>query len=126
MIEVQSLARQHPLANPNHPSNRNLDDVPRYNPNFSPTNSYNLKPSFLPNMDNDFARESIIQLAEAFLGTPKRRKPPSNAAFAAKQVQLNGKDTTNMDPFLTIRQLAPGADKNFGIPKGEGIPFNLN
>lgn len=77
-------------------------------------------------MDNEFARESIIQLAEAFLITPKGNKRPINAAFAAKQLQLDGKDTASMDPFPTIRQLAPGADQNFGIPKGEGISFNMN
>ncbi|VDM49530.1 unnamed protein product [Toxocara canis] len=118
--ETHSSNHPHPLFNPNLSSNLNAITNRDSGRNFDA----NFKPNFLPNIDSDFARESLVQLAEAFLGSPKRRKPPANVAYAAKQFEVIGKDTANVDPFPTIRGLAPGADQNFGIPKGEGcLPF---
>ncbi|VDP11485.1 unnamed protein product [Onchocerca flexuosa] len=64
--------------------------------------------------------KSLIDIAEAFLGTSGPDK--SNTFFGAKTQTYPKNADISLLP--TIRQLAPGAINNFGIPKGEGcLPF---
>ncbi|VDN08284.1 unnamed protein product [Thelazia callipaeda] len=59
---------------------------------------------------------SLIDIAEAFLGTSKPSTSPTHNQIMSRN--------QNVDWFPTIRQLTPGANSNFGIPKGEGcLPF---
>lgn len=57
---------------------------------------------------------SLMNLAEALLGQTKPGKPPPLMGNS----QRNAKEGIDLVP--TIRELAPGAQTNFGLPKGEG------
>ncbi|KAL3985691.1 hypothetical protein ACH3XW_39655 [Acanthocheilonema viteae] len=64
--------------------------------------------------------KSLMDIADAFLGSSRPGK--SSTAFGAK-TQIHTKDA-DINWLPTIRELAPGAKSNFGIPKGEGcLPF---
>lgn len=59
--------------------------------------------------------KSLMNIAGAFLGSSRPGKSPS---FGTKtQTHINDGD---INWLPTIRELAPGANSNFGIPKGEG------
>lgn len=58
---------------------------------------------------------AFFDFANAILRAPSERGEYS----LRHRIQQNQYDH-NIDPFLTIRQLAPGARNNFGIPQGEG------
>lgn len=60
--------------------------------------------------------KSLMDIADAFLRSSRRDKFPT--AFGTK-TQTYTKDA-DIDWLPTIRELAPGANSNFGIPKGEG------
>ncbi|VDK30808.1 unnamed protein product [Gongylonema pulchrum] len=63
---------------------------------------------------------SLVNLAEAFFRPPAIKKQPG---FTAKP-QMRVNEAADIDLVPSIRELAPGARTNFGLPKGEGcLPF---
>uniref|UniRef100_A0A915PMT3 Uncharacterized protein n=1 Tax=Setaria digitata TaxID=48799 RepID=A0A915PMT3_9BILA len=67
-------------------------------------------------ISNDNAK-SLMDIAGAFLGRTKI--DTTTIRSAEGKLQTYGKDA-DIDWLPTIRELAPGAKSNFGIPKGEG------
>uniref|UniRef100_A0A0R3S6V6 Dynamin_M domain-containing protein n=1 Tax=Elaeophora elaphi TaxID=1147741 RepID=A0A0R3S6V6_9BILA len=64
--------------------------------------------------------KSLMDIADAFLGTSRTGK---TATTLGAKTQTYTKDA-DINWLPTIRELAPGANSNFGIPKGEGcLPF---
>lgn len=61
--------------------------------------------------------KSLLDVAEAFLGSSR---PGRSAAALGVKTQAQRKDA-EINWLPTIRQLTPGANSNFGIPKGEGL-----
>ncbi|CAG9540931.1 unnamed protein product [Cercopithifilaria johnstoni] len=73
------------------------------------------------NVGSSTGTKSLMDIANAFLGSSRPSKS-SAAAFGAKTQTYTKNADINWLP--TIRELAPGANSNFGIPKGEGcLPF---
>lgn len=66
--------------------------------------------------------KSLMDIAGAFLGSSRPGKSPP--ALGAK-TQTYTKDA-DIGWLPTIRELAPGANSNFGIPKGEGSSLSLS
>ncbi|VDK76874.1 unnamed protein product [Litomosoides sigmodontis] len=63
--------------------------------------------------------KSLMNIAGAFLGSSR---PGKSSSFGTKTQTSTSDGDINWLP--TIRELAPGANSNFGIPKGEGcLPF---
>ncbi|MFH4979837.1 hypothetical protein AB6A40_006546 [Gnathostoma spinigerum] len=66
-----------------------------------------------------YRKSPLVDLAEAFLGGSKRMS--QSYRETPKQFAVSNKES---DPIPTIREFAPTADRNFGIPKGKGcLPF---
>ncbi|EFO27083.2 hypothetical protein LOAG_01404 [Loa loa] len=72
------------------------------------------------NVRSSGGAKSLMDIAGAFLGSPRSGK--SSTVLGAKTQTYTKDPDINWLP--TIRELTPGANDNFGIPKGEGcLPF---
>ncbi|VDM93900.1 unnamed protein product [Onchocerca ochengi] len=73
-------------------------------------------------IESNSGTKSLMDIAEAFLGTSG---PDKSRTFLGAKTQTYPKNT-DINLLPTLRQLAPGATNNFGIPKGEGSSiFNI-